>query len=125
MAVKIPYGSTLRPLKNKLSPFKTEIPEVLRQKYGGTKLSRKLRTGLLKAEEVALCLLMLPACLLVSSSCKAVRIRSQRLGQIRRDGNCTPAGQHEKQLLRQGSQEVLRQGSCEFYNMRACSALTR
>jgi len=51
VAVKIPYGSTLRPLKNKLSPFKTEIPEVLRQKYGGTKLSRKLRTGLLKAEE--------------------------------------------------------------------------
>jgi len=37
--------STLRPLKNPLSPFKTEIPEVLRQKYGGTKLSRKLRTG--------------------------------------------------------------------------------
>jgi len=51
VAVKIPYGSTLRPLKNKLSPFKTEIPEVLRQKYGGTKLSRKLRTGLLKAEQ--------------------------------------------------------------------------
>ena len=60
MAVKIPYGSTLRPLKNKLSPFKTEIPEVLRQKYGGSKLSRKLRTGLLKAEEVTLCLLVLP-----------------------------------------------------------------
>jgi hypothetical protein len=52
VAVKIPYGSTLRPLKNALSPFKTEIPEVLRRKYGGTKLSRKLRTGLLKAEQV-------------------------------------------------------------------------
>ena len=51
IAVKIPYGSTLRPLKNKLDPFKTEIPEVLRQKYGGTKLSRRLRKGLLKAEE--------------------------------------------------------------------------
>ena len=44
------YRSTLRRLKNKLSPFKTEIPEVLRQKYGGTKLSRKLRKGLLKVQ---------------------------------------------------------------------------
>ncbi len=33
------------------APFKTEIPEVLRQKYGSTKLSRKLRKGLLTAEE--------------------------------------------------------------------------
>ena len=51
VAVKIPYGSTLRPLTSKLSPFKTEIPEVLRAKYGGSKLAQKLRHGLLTAEE--------------------------------------------------------------------------
>jgi len=52
-AVKIPYGSRLLPLKEEdaLSPYKTDIPVSLRQKYGGGKATTKLRRGLIKAEE--------------------------------------------------------------------------